>query len=150
MKKIILSLLIVGAFICGIAKKSEAANYITSISTGLLVSTATNVEVTGIWVSTGFNTPTSYLLLIDSYPLSGQGDGNNLRGQGSVGGAFTEAMYIAPPIIPIPSTASITGQYNFINFTDKDGRGLPIEKGLVVQQFGGNAAWYTIGIQRKR
>jgi hypothetical protein len=150
MKKIILSIFVLGSIFLGSAKKSEASNYLTACSTAVLVSTQTRMEVMWVQVSTGYSNPAYYVLLIDSNPFSmrnpGSAVGTTLQGEM---GNYTNAMYITPPIIPLVATGTINCN-QFYNYTDANGNGLPVENGLVILQPAGLPSWVTVGIRRSR
>jgi len=146
MKKIILSLLVVGAFISGFSKKSEAAAYVTSLSTGVLITTNTSVELLYVQVSTGYGAALNYILLVDSNPMSAVAAGNNLVRDA---GNYTSDMYMIPPIYALPSTATANCN-QYYSFVDKNGNGLPVERGLVLIQKGAEPSYVTVGYRKTR
>ena len=160
MKKL---MLVVSLFLLvGIAGKANAvvSGWASFTSTSVCIATGANLELLSISYSTGateFNT--HFLVVIDSSPLrvSQTGICNSSQTVGSMDytlARFPVRQHIIPPIV-LYSTVTANVVYNVgtttLDFTDKDGDGLPVKNGLIFLQEGTSAGTIkTIRYRRRR
>ena len=99
-------------------KNVDAAEYFTSSSTGLVVfssvttgpqsSAGGTIEITEVWLSTGYNEGT-YFVCVETAALSPSvfavgGSTTNIKFE-----QFIADQYVFPPLMFLPSTATVTG-----------------------------------------
>lgn len=162
MKKLAFSLAL-AAVILPFAKIAHANDYITSSSTGILISSSANTntafgasvangtfDILRVWVSTGWLNG-SYLALIDSAPTNTNGlagaaltatpiasSTNNIRGIE----AYTPDQLLVPPFQFVPSTVTASSLNGLIayDFRTPNGGGRTIKNGLIVILQGADTA----------
>lgn len=161
MKKLSLLVLTLGVM-AAVKAPAFANDYVSSTWTALFiqyVSTATDpskitiavggvtaggtADLTRVYLSSGYANG-AYLVCIDSLPLTAQTGGTPSYVANF--GAFAHEQYLFPPQPFIPSTSTVTGATQIVDFRDMQGGGRTIKNGLSCYVNGDtvNRYWYTI------
>lgn len=146
----------------GLAAASHASPYFTTRSTGVCITTGSDMELVFVeWSSGSTVMNESWLILADTSCLSGLNGvppGLTLPATtyASQEASFSADQFITPPIMLFAS-ATVNGVgsngafWNRIDFTDNSGEGRSLEKGLAIIQPGAhyNTA-ITVGYRKRR
>jgi hypothetical protein len=128
-KNIVLASFVAMAGFVGMAK---ADGYFTTRSTGVLITSGTNIEVTSIQIGTGSTVLGGvWAVLVDSNPLTGasSGAGSNLVYETFNLSRFPESQWMHAPLVAF--STNVTGvPYNSYNFVNATGEGRAVENGL--------------------
>jgi len=132
-----MKILVVSAFLglVGLVGMVKADGYFTTTSTGVFITTGTNIEITSIQIGSGSANAGGavWAVLVDTVPLSSiaSGAGNLLIGETFSLARFPVSQYLIPPLIAY-TTNTISMPVTALNFTDASGSGRGVEKGLAL------------------